>query len=472
MASRTSLIAPLLVAVPGCGVPTAQPLEPHEVVAIVDRRAEPSVEVLRAALALHDVPPLGLVVPDHLDPSKDPGSDWFWHVHAIAFEPSVRATRRAWRAARQEVGVAGQPGPVRVGYAPEDIGPGASQHELEATVDLLSLLGLGTRPASKNVAAAAVGVALGHVEEAVWHAVFAVDRARVELATASGRQGALAALLSTAETDLRRLELLHERGRLGDGPVGRARAILADLRTQHSQRAAATVAARAGLARASGLPPRSKALDAIGPADLSGLAAAPESTAPSPAPRQLLDRLPALRTTRLAYAMAEARLRAAVSEWWPSLRLGPHLKFRPDDILYGGVLSLDLPWPGAVSAGIEAALEQRAAAREAVEDSLTAAMVTAAARRQELLLAQAHLARDVVPREQGSAAAWRSARAHLWVHEGPDIVETWADALQLRIRGVLARLDAVERLGLAGLAFHEAIGAAPGLARGKGAPGT
>ena len=144
-------------------------------------------------------------------------------------------------------------------------------------------------------------------------------------------------------------------------------------------------------------------------------------------------------------------------------RIGPRIRFDPDETLYGGIVSLDLPWPGAVSREIDASGEERAAAREAVEDALATAMVAANASRRELELAQEHLARDVVPQEQGSATAWRSARANIWVREGPDVVDTWVDALQLRVRGVLARLDALERARLADLSYREAAGLPPGL---------
>lgn len=451
-------------------MPPPQPLQPDQLVAEVEGRAEPSLKILQAALDLHAAPPLGLVLPKQLDLARDAASDWFWHVHAIAFEPTVRATRRAWRSARSQVGFVGQPGPVRVGYKPEDIGPGASQHELDVTVDLLSLLGIGTQPAEKKAAARLAGLGLGQLEQTVWRAVFAVDRSRVQLATASRREAAVADLLDEARKDLRRLELLHHRDRLGDGPFGRAQAVVADLATTHSELAAAIVVARAALARASGLPPDAPALNGIGAAHLLGLEDRP-GEATQAKPRQLLDVLPSLRRAHLAYALAEARLRAAVSEWWPSLRIGPRWKFLPDDILHGGVLALDLPWPGAVSAGIEAAVEARTAAREAVEDALAAAMVAADSRRQELVLAREHLARDIAPREQGSASAWRSARARLWVREGPDIVENWLDALELRAGGLLARLDAIERVRLAELAYREATGRTPGLAPRKGVSG-
>lgn len=458
MRSGTSLLVGLAL-LASCSVPPPEPLEADKVAATVTSRAEPSPELLEAALALHNAPPLGLVVPEQID-THDAASDWFWHAHAIAYERRVRATRRAWRAAQARTGVVGQPGPIRVTYSPEDIGPGASQHELAATVDLLSLLGLGVRPADRQVARQFAAVALGQLEEAVWEAAFAVDRSRVQLAAASRREAALAMLLEEARRDLRRLQLLHKLERLGDGPFGRAEAVVAEVETRLSQRSAATVVARAGLARASGLPPEAPALDAIGAAHEPRLET---QAATPPTPRQLLDELPGLRAAGLSHALAEARLRAAISEWWPTLRIGPRLKFQPGDDLYGGIVSLDLPWPGPVSRDIEAAGEERAAAREAVEDALAAALVTAHAKARELELAREHLARDVVPQEQGSAAAWRSARAHIWVHEGPDILETWVDALRLRVRGVLARLDAVERVRLADLSYRESAGIPPGL---------
>lgn len=459
---RSCLFTIPLLLFASCATPPPRPLEPGKLAADVASRADAHHKLVLEALALHDAAPLGLLLPERWDPAQDATNDVFWHAHAIAFEPSVQASRRTWRAARHDAAAAGQPDRTALAYRLEDTGEPGRQSEIVSTMDLLGLLGIGPKAAERDVAARTAGLALGQLEQDIWSAVFDVDRARVALSSSRRREARLTSFASAATNDLRRLEMLYTRGRLSDGLIGRARAVHAAFEARFHEHAATTARAREALAHASGLPPEAPALDAIGDGMLE---IGPTGPAPSPLAPLLLDNVPSLRAARLAYALAEARVRAAAAAWWPALRVGPHLKMRPDEFLTGGVVALDLPWPGKVSARIEAALERREQAREAVESVLARTLASVAARREELLIARAHYETHALTLASQSERAWRGARAGLSVHESANAVDAWVDALALRSRGVLAEVDALERVRLVDLGFRETAGLRPGLER-------
>ncbi|MAG55291.1 MAG: hypothetical protein CMJ83_03285 [Planctomycetes bacterium] len=424
--------------------------------------------MLLAALALHDAPPLGLALPADLDPKRDADRDVFWHAHAVAFAPVVRASRRAWRAVQIDEGAAGNPDRPGLMYRMEDGGEPDRQNDVRATVDLLGLLGLGPKAAERELAAEVTGLAHGKLEEAVWSAAFAVDRARVRLAAARQFHASLEQHLISARAGLRRIRMLQERGRLGEGLVSRAQAVLASLETDLSFLARDVARAREALAHAAGVPAHATAIETLHD-DLIDR----EITLPLHVPKatELLVSVPTLRSRQLAYAVAEARLRAAAAEWWPRLQIGPHFKIRPDELLSGGVVSLDLPWPATVEANIDAAVERRTQAREAVVDALAAAVASVETRRDELRYALEHRTHHARRLDVESARAWRAARARLEVLEGADVVDTWIDALQLRAKGALAPTGAARHVLLTDLAYREIAGKLPGLDAGPAAPG-
>jgi hypothetical protein len=299
------------------------------------------------------------------------------------------------------------------------------------------------------------------LEQAVWSALFTVDRARVRLESARRREVLLAGLEAEAGAGLHRLERLASRGRISEGVLARAQGLLAALQTERTLRAVESARARTALAQGAGLPPEAPALDAAG-LFAPGLQTLPER--PAPGPGVLLDAVPALRAARLAYALAEARLRETASEAWPGLRLGPDLNvIKPDGFLAGGVLALDLPWPGAVAARVAGDLELREGARESVEDALAAVLAAVEGAWRERRLARDRLERESADLDALSAATWRAARARLSVSEEEGAIEAWMDALQLRSRGTLAVADALERWLIADLDCREAAGLPPGL---------
>ena len=446
------------LSLPSCLSVEERPLEAEQVTQDVSSRSEDPVPAIKASLELFEEVPLGLKLPDSLDPTRDAGRDVFWHAHALAFAPVVRAARRTLRASWEEVNAAGRPEALKASYQMESFSDPSQQQGVVATVDLLRWLGFGTSAAENTVAQQLVGVAIGELEVAVWRAVFAVDDARVRLVTAQEEEAVLQALATEAEEDWRRIELLRERGWIGEGLHGRGQAVLRELWREHSLLEARTAAAREELAIAAGLSPDAPALEAV-------TLSAPRDDDPVALPDSgaLFERLPELRRARRDYALAEAELRLEAAASWPTLRAGSAFKILPDDVLTGGVISFETPWPGVASARVEAAQERREAARERVEDALSAALARAQSRRQQLILAHEHRVRDVAPQLEGSASALRAARACLSVHETTEVVEVWLDALGLRSRAVLEGSRATRRELLADLDYREAVGERPGL---------
>ncbi len=442
-----------------CATPPARPLDPGKLVIDVAGRSSTSPDILLAALALHDAPPLGLTLPDRWNPRQDTTKDVFWHAHAIAFEPTVQASRRRWRAARKDAAARGLPDRANLSFGAVDGDP-EPQGEIVSTMDLLGLLGIGPKAAERNVAIQMTDLALGQLEQNIWAAAFDVDRARVRLAASRRRDAELAILAAAAKNDLRRMELLYARGYISNGLIGRARAIHATFETQRHHRAIATVRAHEALALASGLPPQAPALDTIGDAMLELLPAMP---APSPEASHLLETLPELRASLLAYALAEANLRAAVSAWWPNLRIGPQLKIQSDEFLAGGIMALDLPWPGTISARIDAAVERREQFQEAVESTLAKALASVTARRKELVIVLDHYKNHAQVLGSQSEQAWRAARARILIEESAEAIDLWVDAFRLRSQGVLSEINAMEQVRLGDLSFREAAGLRPGL---------
>ncbi len=125
-----------------CATPPARPLDPGKLVIDVAGRSSTSPDILLAALALHDAPPLGLTLPDRWNPRQDTTKDVFWHAHAIAFEPTVQASRRRWRAARKDAAARGLPDRANLSFGAVDGDP-KPQGEIVSTMDLLGLLGIG-----------------------------------------------------------------------------------------------------------------------------------------------------------------------------------------------------------------------------------------------------------------------------------------------------------------------------------------
>ena len=446
-------------ALAACGAPERAALEPRALDRSLSARAlDP--EALVAALEAAHLAPLAVPVPSLPAPGEpfradDPEA---WRASAFAWEAETRAARRKLLAARARAGSAGAPMPVRALTEVDELEHPDAHGRLMVTFDLLGLLGLGPAAAARELADALVRSSLSELEHAVWRARIEVDRALARLAAARGERAALAELAGEAGAARVQSEILSRHGRLSVQSL--AAAELAQHRLLHrlGASAIAEARARADLGVASGLPAEAAALDAVSAEALRALE--PGLAPPMPSRRELLSRAPELRSAVLDYSVAEARVRQAAAERWPSLEIGPHLTWLEDDLLEGILAGSALPWPGSVQGSIAAALEERSAAREAAEDALLALEARARAARARLEAARTMWLEHARGAEAESARAWRAARARFDVE--PGALTEWAQAMQMRSEALTAlfaaRLEAVE----AGLDLALALGPQPG----------
>jgi len=435
-----------------CSAPRSAPIDERELVGDVLLRGEPAALVARA-LELAEVEPLALKRPD---PSlEDPDGPDYWRACALAWAAEPVTARRELLAARALRGGAGLPNPIGGEVEVLDLGEPDRQSQLQATFDLLGILGLGRGAASRELAGARERRALAEVELAAWRALHRVDRARLSVAAGRARERALAELRAEVRLDERRIDVLEEHGWLPAGGLEAARAMIARLDLKRTSEGVAQAGRLAELARASGLPPTADMLARLSEATLDRFDAAGMTTAESGA-RSLLGLHPDLRARRLDYAVAEARVRRAAAERWPDLAAGPRLSFAPDQTLVGGALQIAPPWPGSTEGEIGAALERRELARELLEDALAGALAEIARRRDQLALAGEGGVEEGRRLESGTRAAWRAARAGFSVEAGK--LPQWTDGLERRIAGVAAAIDAREGAALALVRYREAVG--------------
>jgi hypothetical protein len=170
----------------------------------------------------------------------------------------------------------------------------------------------------------------------------------------------------------------------------------------------------------------------------------------------LLERSPRLRELRSEYALAEARVREIASEAWPSLRAGPVLRFRPSDVLFGGMLDLSLPWPGSVEPRVRAAEQERSAARERLEDELLAALLRIAALREQLAQASLRADEHVLLIDESAGASLQAATQRL--HLGAGDYFEWTMRLREAQMAALGLIEARVQVRLLALDLEEACG--------------
>jgi hypothetical protein len=300
-----------------------------------------------------------------------------------------------------------------------------------ATIDLLALLGVGPADAAKRLASAEVCDALGELESAVWSARFRVLRALIRRSGALERERVVGALTRQAAEDQPRIESLERAGRGVPADIAWSRATVGRLRVAEAQARIDAGAAEAELAMAAGLPPGHAAFERLGGSDVS---AVPRTVAVAEAePSLLLATVPSLRALKLKYAVAEARLRKASMDGWPGIAIGPKATFTPDIFLGGGVVDVWLPNPGVIQPAVCAALVDRTAAREAVEDELVRVLARSRALRKQLHELEQVLESSVLARTDAAEAMWRAARAKFSSDEsaltGWNLaLDTWLDA--------------------------------------------
>jgi outer membrane protein TolC len=449
--NQTSPIACIVLLLHGCASAPPAPLDAQIAATEVAERTSP--EVLARALDLADLRPLGIPRPDSRD--RDPNGAAFWHACAWAFEANTRIARNLWHAAQARRDGAGLPRDVSLAANTVDVAEPDRQTAVSVAFDVLGILGLGRSAAAARLADADVRHALAAVETEVWRARFAVDRARVRVAASRTRQAALAELTQQVTKDRTRIDILSDRGWVPEGSVQTTRALMARLGRTVENTRAATARARATLASIAGLPADAPALDLVTTATLGGFA--PNTTPPSPStPRALFEQRPDLRAALLRYAISEAHVRVAAARSWPEVGLGSRLQLSPDQLLTGGILSVTLPWPGAVDAAVRRAVAVRNAERARVEQAFVDAHAEITARAVVLTTAQATVTQHGPSIETATRAAWRAIRAKFTAD--PKELSTWNDALERRLAGVLAHIDAREAAILAWLDLTESLG--------------
>lgn len=455
--SEPESVLPILFACLGaCSAPAPVPLEPGDLARSIEERdglPEPTPEEVAAALALSGLDPLRAAVAPQVAGEVDPRA--WWHARAQTWAPGVRAARRRLEQALARAGSAGRPGPLMLESEVRELDDLEAHARLSLTVDLIGLLRLEPAAAARALADAEARAALGELDLERWRARFALDGARVRLTAARSALEDLAALEAELEPDLERIAILERHGRLDPGALAGARLALAEVHELRTAQVALASVAREELCIAAGLADDAAALDLAARAPLE--LADPDPVAPDA--EVLFARLPGLRLALFEYALAEARLRAAAAERWPSLDLGPQLTWTHPDLLLGAMASAGLPWPGALEGRIRAANLEREAARERAEDALLAALARRAGALARLRNAREHLGEGARPALESSARRWSAARAAFGVD--PATLAGWSEALRMRAVALARLAEARGMLALARLELEEAQGQEP-----------
>ena len=448
--ARRKLCVASLVLFPllGCTAPAPAPLQDRDVAGALSAR---DPRLASDVADLSGLAPLALPRPTP-DELADPHSAGFWRGCAFAWNPAVRAARRELGSVLASADAAGLPGNIEIEAENEGFDRPQDETKLTLSFDLLGLAGLGPSRAARASARAQVHRARSQFESALWTASFDVERARLRLAASDARIERLQELFVRAQAQEARVEILERRGRLSDVEALMARTTQHDVEHALSQEHGQVAVLRGELAVSSGLPSGNPAL-LIPAAELLSLAHSP----PAPVSAiELLENLPRLRELRSEYALAEARVREIASEAWPSLRAGPSLRFLPSEVLLGGLLDVSLPWPGSVQPRVLAAVQEREAARERLEDELLAALVRAEQLRLEL--AEARQRADTHAAEvDATALAMLDTQTRLLALGRADYSE-WNRRLRESQQAALDLVDQRAQVRLLELDLQEACG--------------
>jgi len=407
------------------------------------RSRRSSLEDVRSALALAELGPLSVPLPTAPDEMRGDRRE-FWQAAALAWNPELRQMRRRVRELRALRDSAGRPAALELEAGAREIARPSDDAELSLTFDLLGLLALGPSAAARDLASAEERAALADFERAVWRLRFDVDRARARLAGALALEAAMRALYGECAEETTRIDLLGARGWIG--PAMREGAYASLHMVEHRQTMAQleAVSMRAELAALCGLDVSHPAFEQFGGGAIDRFRAEDVELVEAQ-PRELLERLPELRAAKLALALAEAELRREAREQWPMLRVGPQLTWMPGETLLGGMLGIDLPFPGALDGRIAAARERREAAREALEDALVARAARARQTHEALHVALAQFEEHAPELDLSVARMLVAARAEF--RADPERLDKWSLALRERVESltslVEARVDAV-----------------------------
>jgi len=365
--------------------------------------------------------------------------------------PAVRAARLA--VARAQVAAA------RVGATPlmaevEHAGNGADHEtELMVALDVTALVGGGRQAAARAEALASLHRAEQELARARFVAELDLARLFVRRKRDARLDAALAALEVEAAPSLLRIGLLRDAGRVAPLEAAAADATRAGVAAERQRLAAELLENVSEIELAFGRR---------GGADFARLADFVESYLPPPRSfdesdgARLLRHHPELHVARAEWLVAEAEVRVAAAQQWPALLIGPKAVLTSDDWLLGGVARLELPWPPAASAAVDAARAARDAARDGLATALAAQQSRIAAARVRSDAAERTLDEHVAPAAQARATQLVAAAARFAADRAalPD----WTMAFEQRFAALVAEADAQAETQLAALALQEAVG--------------
>lgn len=368
----------------------------------------------------------------------------FWTAVADGVAPAVRAAQQevaARDAEARAVGPGVAPG-FEASYLADGKGgePGVREAEFALALDVAGLVGAGRSGAMRARAHAEAALARAELAAARTETRRALFGAAAELGGARALARRIAELEKEAEPSLARIGLFAERGWLAPGDVAMARSMAHHLEARRAALAAAAASARLELVKASGLSPRSLWLDDDALVQVDGFE---KGAAGDDAPRdtpQLLELQPTLAVARARWVVAEAELRIACAERWPALLVGPKARFTADELLLGGLLRLELPWPGAASAAVDAASARRDEAQRKLADDTAAAVERQAAAAQAR--AATRTTADEHAREIDEASARRFDAACARLAVDASALNEWTMALGQREEALTNRSEA------------------------------
>ena len=357
---------------------------------------------------------------------KPPGATWTGAdllAAALKRNPDIAAARARYQAAQAGVRLArvvqGSNLTLTAEYANE-----APHWGYGGGLDVL--LDVGGRRSARVSAAQLTGLqAFYDYAEAVWTVRVALERARIDLASAQ-REIALAEQATALRRE--RLDRLARRVAAGEDP--RSVSLLAQTELSTAERR--TAAARGRQAQA--LAALAKALGVSGLA-LQDVVLAPVADAPPPGDPATLRRDAALSRADVMraiadYDLAENALRLEVAKQYPEVRLGPAYNYDHGVTKFPFNLGLALPPFDMNRSGIGQAEAERAAAGrrlEAAQASSLAAVDTAAAARMSAQNARDRVQAREIP---ASRATVEGAERALRAGEG-DRVDTLASQAAL-----------------------------------------
>jgi outer membrane protein TolC len=368
----------------------------------------------------------------------------FWSAVVDRASPAVRAARQEVAARESEtraIGLGVSP-ELEASYLASGNGgePGVRETELSLALDVAGLVGAGRTGAARSRAHAQAALARAELAAARNETRRAVFAAAAELAGTRELAVRIAALEQEAAPTLARLGLFDTQGWLAPSDVATARAMAHHLDARRAALEAAAARARLDLVKSSGLSPHSPWLD---DESLVRLDAFEQPAASDAAPRdapQLLALQPTLAVARARWVVAEAELRIACAERWPALLIGPKARFTADDVLLGGLLRFELPWPGAASAAVDAASARRDEVQRTLADEYAAAVerqaAAAHARDASRTTADEH-AREI---DEASARRFDAASARFAVDASA--LNEWTMALGQREEALTAHSEA------------------------------